>query len=61
MAPEEFEMDIVQNKVDLALVASSSHNLWEGLHVKEAGFGTEIYVVNEKKDRGLCVVWDRDA
>jgi hypothetical protein len=54
-------MDVVQNKVDLARIANSSCDLWEGFHVKDAGFGPEIYVGDEKKDGGLRLVWDRDA
>ena len=52
-------MDDVQNKVDLARVAGSSHDFREGFHVKDTGFGPEIYVGCEKKDGGLLVVRDR--
>ena len=54
-------MDDVQNKVDLAHVTGSSRDLWEGFHVKDAGFGPEIYDGDMKKDGGLRVVRDRDA
>ena len=47
MAPGDSEMDVVKNKVDLARVAGSSRDLREGFHVKDAGFGPEIYVGDE--------------
>ena len=54
-------MEDAKNKVDLAHVAGSSRDLREGFHVKDAGFGPEIYVGDEKKDGGLRLVRDRDA
>ena len=61
MASGDSEMDDVQNKVDLVCVTGSSRNLWERFRVKDAGFGPEIYVGDEKKDGGLRLVRDRDA
>ena len=49
-------MKDAHNKVDPVRVAGSSRNLREGFHVKDAGFGLEIRVRDEKKDRGLRVV-----
>ena len=61
MATGDSEMDFVQNKIVLARLTGSSRDLCEGFHVKNAGFGPEIYVGDEKKDRGLWVVRDRDT
>lgn len=61
MAPGDSEMAVVKNKVDLARVAGSSCNLREGLHLKDAGCGPEIYMGDEKKDGELWVIWDRGA
>ena len=61
MDPGDSEMDDVQSKIDLAHVAGPSRDLREGFHVKDAGFGPEIYVEDMKKDGGLRVVRDRDA
>ena len=49
-------MNVVQNKVGLV----RGCNLWEGFHVKDAGFVPEIYVGDEK-DVGLQVVRDGEG
>ena len=61
MAPGDLEMEDTQNKFDLARVAGSSRNLQERFHVKDTGFGLEIYVRDEKKDGGLRVVQDGEG
>ena len=61
MANGDLDMNVVQNKVGLVRVAGSGRDLREGFHVKDAGFGPEIYVGNMKKDGGLRVVRDRDT
>ena len=61
MAPGDLEMEDVQNKVNLARVAGLSRNLREGLHVKDTGFGLEIYVGDDMKDGGLRVVQDGEG
>ena len=54
--PGDSESNILQNKVDLAHVAGSSRDLREVFHVKDVGFGPDIYVVDEKEDMELQVV-----
>ena len=61
MDPGDSEMDDLQNKVDLTHIVGSSRNLREGCHVKDTGFGPEIYEGDMKKDGGLRVVRDRDT
>ena len=60
MAPGDLDMNVVQNKVGLARVAGSGRDLREGFHVKDAGFGPENYVGDEKNG-GLWVVRDGEG
>ena len=48
-------MDVVHNKVHLARVISSSHNLREGFHIQDADFVPDVYMGDEKKDVDLCM------
>ena len=60
MPPGDLDMNVVQNKVGLVRVAGSGRNLREGFHVKDAGFGPEIYVGDEK-DGGMRVIRDGEG
>ena len=53
-------MNAIQNKVCLVRVDGSGRDLREGFHVKDTGFGPEIYVGGEK-DGGLRMVRDGEG
>ena len=49
MAPGDLDMNVVQNKADLARVAGLNRDLREGFQVKDAGFDPEIYVGDDRR------------